>query len=151
MSKPVPAKRRIQPNQQPQPCDSSYDDLSEIDIERSTAVGFKTLLRTSDSGSEEYLQYKTFPAAAKPQQLSSYEQSRLDGIQSISRSDGNVNLTRSCSDEAILSSASCSSTSPSRLLDGSFENLVDLPLGWTQAYDTNAKRLCFINERGDKV
>ncbi|XP_011501866.1 PREDICTED: uncharacterized protein LOC105365413 [Ceratosolen solmsi marchali] len=147
--KPVPAKRRIQQNQKRQPYDSSYDDLSEIDIERSTAVGFKTLLRTSDSGSEEYLQYKTFPATVKPQQLS-YEQSRLVGVQSISRSDGNVNLTRSHSDEVILSSTSCSSASPSHLLDGSIENLVNLPFGWTQAYDNNVKRLCFINERGDK-
>ncbi|OXU26340.1 hypothetical protein TSAR_003130 [Trichomalopsis sarcophagae] len=162
-TRPVPAKRRVQqavqlttPQQQQQqpsqPCDSSYDDLSEIDIERSTAIGFKTLLRTSDSGSEEYLQYKTFPSTTKTlqqQQLSPYS---VEQQSKISRSDSNVNnLSRSISDEAILSSAtSCSSASPSRILDGSVENLVDLPAGWTQSYDKLANRVCFVNDRGDK-
>ena len=160
--KPVPAKRRVPPQpiaqpqqqQQQQPmCDSSYDDLSEIDIERSTAVGFKALLRTSDSGSEEYLQYKTFPATTRNNQLQAQHQQHQQQMSPYSsRSDGNVNnLSRSLSDEAILSSASCSSASPSRFLDGSVENLVNLPAGWTQTYDANAKRVCFINERGDKV
>lgn len=163
-ARPVPAKRRVQPTvqltppqqqqQQPlQPCDSSYDDLSEIDIERSTAIGFKTLLRTSDSGSEEYLQYKTFPSTTKTLQHQPLLTYGVEQQSKISRSDSNVNnLSRSVSDEAILSSTtSCSSASPSRILNGSVENLVDLPAGWTQSYDKLANRVCFVNDQGDKV
>ena len=136
--RPVPAKRRIHPTPPPPSVihhhlDSSYDDLStEIDLDRSTAIGFKALLRTPDSGSEEYLQYKPFPNRRTSDTPTSA-----------------FNLSRSLSDEAVLSSASASPAS--RLNDGSLENLVDLPTGWTQGYDNVAKRICFFNERGDKV
>ncbi|KAJ8676233.1 hypothetical protein QAD02_012019 [Eretmocerus hayati] len=161
-SRPIPAKRRIhhqqQQHHQREQCDGagSLDELREIDIERSTAVGFKSLLCSPDSGSEECLQYKTFPA---PRNSFSHHQQKHQQQQKLklnesSRSESSVNssaMSRSLSDEAILSSTSCSSAaSPSRLLDGSVENLVELPPGWTQTYDSIAKRVCFVNERGDK-
>ncbi|CAB0036128.1 unnamed protein product [Trichogramma brassicae] len=140
--KPVPAKRRmIQPQTltttttpppPPSQLDSSYDDLSssaELDLDRSTAPTFKSLLRTPDSGSDECLQYKSFPGRSTTDEsaISSLVQSPISG--------------------RIYSAATAGLQDCSNLL----ENLVDLPAGWRQAYDDVAKRICFFNEQGDKV
>ncbi|XP_058810839.1 uncharacterized protein LOC131675742 isoform X2 [Phymastichus coffea] len=154
-ARPVPAKRRVHQQQQ-QPYQhhtpiSSCDDLDQIDIERSTAVGFKSLLRASDSGSEECLQSKTFPSLPsllilnRPHQ-NLYEQ-KHNHSQQQNASNDNLSSSRSLSSETILSSSSASA----RILDEpELDNIVDLPPGWRQIYDNNAKRFCFLNDRGDK-
>lgn len=180
LTKPVPAKRRVfagptVPLPENGNTSDSCEDFGEIDIERSTAVGFKALLRASESGSEEFLQYKTFPTKGSSDGNKDYDPG-------IFRSDGNVNLsgktlsvdsgnigggsagaTRSLSDEMILKSAVSSVSAGLSTLDdtwttcsspthdeGSTENL-NLPPGWTQTYDNIAKRTCYVNNRGDKV
>ncbi|XP_023314642.1 uncharacterized protein LOC106654185 [Trichogramma pretiosum] len=140
--KPVPAKRRmIQPQTlttttpppPPSQLDSSYDDLSssaELDLDRSTAPNFKSLLRTPDSGSDECLQYKAFPTA-RSATTTTDESAASSLVQSpISGRIYSASVVQDCSN----------------LL----ENLVDLPAGWRQAYDDVAKRICFFNEQGDK-
>ncbi|XP_015603217.1 rho GTPase-activating protein 12 isoform X3 [Cephus cinctus] len=151
--------------------------LKLMDVKQSTAVGFKSLLCASDSGSDEYLQYKAFPRSTD-----------RDGDRAIFCSDSKINLAkqpnrqklstgslsamnRSISDEQILSSNPSSeallsqsgseinltselSDNPSpvnvRDEDEASENFIDLPPGWIQKFDPDSKQICFINERGDK-
>lgn len=175
--KPVPAKRRIvgvvaklenkEKKEAPKGliangAKRNWAVFETVDIEKSTAVGFTRLLRTSDSGSEEFLQNKTFPN----------DVSRSMSNDDVSSERGNSCLTEmspSLSDELILSSndssldqlesginltfdtSANSSSFCERERDGSLENLVDLPIGWKRFYDKDTKQIYYTNSRGDKV
>lgn len=144
----------------------------EIDIESSTAVGFKTLLCTSDSGSDNCLQSKDLLA----------HNDNIDdhtGLRSLAKSSSGVNLKRegmkireNLSEEQVLSSNASSealqsqseseitaafdvtsqpSPASSRVAQDTYECAIDLPPGWTQKYDPHTDQICFINDRGDRV
>ncbi|XP_034946127.1 uncharacterized protein [Chelonus insularis] len=144
----------------------------EINIESSTAVGFKTLLCTSDSGSDNCLQSK---------ELLSNNDDNDDNIknQIQDKSSSNMNLNKnkeklsrdSPSDDHILSSNASSealqsqsesevtaafdaSSQPSpvnaRVAQDGYECTINLPPGWTQKYDPHTDQICFVNEQGNK-
>lgn len=142
-----------------------------VNIESSTAVGFKSLLCASDSGSDNCLQSKEL--------LSNSADNLNDraSLRSPRKSHSNANFNdrsrttrESLSDDQILSSNASSealhseseatptfdvSSQPSPITatpsQDSFECAIDLPPGWKQIYDSDIGQICFLNEHGDKV
>ncbi|XP_044596908.1 uncharacterized protein LOC123273544 isoform X2 [Cotesia glomerata] len=150
----------------------------EVDIESSTAVGFKSLLCTSDSGSDNCLQSKELVNNDSNERHDSYNYSSNFKNRGLEKSSSGANLRKdgakvreSPSDEQILSSNASSEALQSQSeseftggLDASsqpspvstkvapecYECAIDLPPGWTQKYDPHTDQICFINEQGDK-
>ncbi|XP_014296173.1 uncharacterized protein LOC103577890 isoform X2 [Microplitis demolitor] len=156
----------------------AHQTTSEVDIESSTAVGFKTLLYTSDSGSDNCLQSKELvnnDSSEKHHHNYSHSNFKNRGIEKSSsgvnlKKDG-VKVRESPSDDQILSSNASSealqsqseseftggfdaSSQPSpvstRTAQDCYECAIDLPPGWTQKYDPHTDQICFINDQGDK-
>ncbi|XP_011306416.1 uncharacterized protein [Fopius arisanus] len=141
----------------------------DINIESSTAVGFKTLLCTSDSGSDNYLQSKELLSSNDG--LNDTREGRGNRKISAERKDKAQGRTReSLSDELVLSSNASSealqsqsesevtaafegSSQPSPVHRGGedgYECTIDLPPGWTQKFDDITEQICFVNEAGDR-
>lgn len=196
-SKPIPARRTVKPLRNvgdelstshkgsqsylpvlpPTLISKSYENLSPgianlkvFDANKSTAVSFKNLLCTSDSGSDEYLHYKAFPkiSSSRNEHSAFSSDSKINNNNVISSESLPV-IDRSLSDEQILSSnissealfsqsesevyamSEFSNTSSPVTIDQDKDNFVDLPPGWTQEYDAQSKQICFLNVRGEKV
>ncbi|KAG8039833.1 hypothetical protein G9C98_000562 [Cotesia typhae] len=152
--------------------------IPEVDIESSTAVGFKSLLCTSDSGSDNCLQSKELVNNDSNERHDSCNYSSHFKNRGLEKSSSRANLRKdgakvreSPSDEQILSSNASSealqsqseseftggldaSLQPSpvsiRVAPECYECAIDLPPGWTQKYDPHTDQICFINEQGDK-
>lgn len=135
VTKPVPAKRKVfdvLDKVRPKPvltgsCENITSQKWPIDLERSTAVGFKRLLRTSDSGSEEFLQNKTFPNVEEGSSNDNLFDS-FDG----KNSSGEMGLSSFDSGQSIVDN-------------------VQLPEGWKQQIDLQTRKVCYVNDYGDKV
>ncbi|XP_046592146.1 uncharacterized protein LOC107221394 isoform X1 [Neodiprion lecontei] len=199
VAKPIPSCRKIQPMKDVResigaesPCSHqgvqasvqvlppsisrSYENLNEgfnnlkvFDANKSTAVSFKNLLCTSDSGSDEYLHYKAFPKSSisRNERLAFSSDSKINSKVVVSSESLPV-IDRSISDEQILSSnissealfsqsesevyalSEVSNTSSPITVDRDRENFVNLPPGWTQEYDQQSKQICFVNTWGEK-
>lgn len=151
---------------------SDVNGRRNVDIESSTAVGFKTLLCASDSGSDNCLQSKELLSSSNDNlnERGSLRAARKTSL-SANFNDRSRGARESLSDEQILSSNASSealqshseseitanldlSSQPSpvaRSGHDDFECSIDLPQGWTQKYDSDTGQICFINDRGDKV
>lgn len=154
----------------------SYENLSQeftnlkvFDANKSTAVSFKNLLCTSDSGSDEYLHYKAFPksSVSRDERSAFTSESKIKNT-SIVSSESLPVIDRSISDEQILSSnissealfsqsesevyalSELSNNSSPVTIARDRDNFVNLPPGWTQEYDAKSKQICFVNVRGEK-
>ncbi|XP_046743892.1 uncharacterized protein LOC124409951 isoform X2 [Diprion similis] len=199
IAKPIPSRRKIQlikdvresvrdespqshqgvqPSVQvlPPSISRSYENLNEdftnlkvFDANKSTAVSFKNLLCTSDSGSDEYLHYKAFPKSSiNRNERSAFSSDSKINSKLVVSSESLPVIDRSISDEQILSSnissealfsqsesevyalSEVSNTSSPVTIDRERENFVNLPPGWTQEYDQQSKQMCFVNTRGEK-
>ncbi|CAD6237343.1 GSCOCG00002262001-RA-CDS [Cotesia congregata] len=131
----------------------------EVDIESSTAVGFKSLLCTSDSGSDNCLQSKELVNNDSNERHDSCNYSSNFKNRGLEKSSSGANLRKdgvkvreSPLDEQILSSNASSEAlqSHTRVAPECYECAIDLPPGWTQKYDPHTDQICFINEQGDK-
>ena len=142
-----------------------------INIESSTAVGFKSLLCASDSGSDNCLQSKELLSSsidnlndhgslrATRKSKSSVNFNERSRVTRESLSDDQV-LSSNASSEALQSHSESeltatldisSQASPVARSGDAFECAIDLPPGWTQKFDSDIGHICFINELGNKV
>ncbi|XP_063987414.1 uncharacterized protein LOC135167794 [Diachasmimorpha longicaudata] len=139
----------------------------DINIESSTAVGFKTLLCTSDSGSDNCLQSKDLLSSNDG--LDHCRGDRGGRKMSTGRKEGDRGKIREVDEQVLSSNASSEalqsqsesevtaafegSSQPSpvhREAEEGYECAIDLPPGWTQKFDDITEQICFVNEAGDR-
>ncbi|XP_012255438.2 uncharacterized protein LOC105685680 [Athalia rosae] len=154
----------------------SYENLNKdltntnvFDANKSTAISFKNLLCTSDSGSDEYLHYKAFPKSfVSHNENLSFSPEKIINAKVVASLESLPVINKSITDEQILSSnvssgamfiqseseayalSEFSDNSSSVTVDLDRDNFVNLPPGWSQDYDVNSKQICFVNARGER-
>ncbi|KAK0096565.1 hypothetical protein PV326_005144 [Microctonus aethiopoides] len=147
----------------------------EINIESSTAVGFKSLLCTSESGSDNCLQSKdilshnnecdgdnmtnqvsgkyTSSAAILNQDMTRRKESPTEE-QILSSNASSEALQSQSESEVTVAFDASSQPSPVNTQSGNqdgYQCTIQLPPGWSQKYDLQTDQICFVNEHGDRL